>query len=308
MKGQYGDANDHHHPNLFGKLHQINRLQHHSLSLPIQPDFLLAGRRPTRDSQTSEEADSRSSPPTSNLIKTTNNNCSVTVGDGASIEVVRRPRGRPPGSKNKSKPAVSVNNEPEPGSMSPYILELPGGCDVVSSVNRFCRRRNTGLCVLTGSGVVANVTIRQPSTSASAVTFQGRFDVLSLSATILPPSADAVMAGAAANGFTISLGGPQGQVIGGMVVGPLLAAGTVYLIAASFNNPSFHRLPLEEEEAIENSATGGTSGSGEDGNQQQHKQTAAAAAESCGMSMFSPHLGSSDVIWVPTARQPPPRY
>ncbi|PRQ30552.1 hypothetical protein RchiOBHm_Chr5g0025921 [Rosa chinensis] len=36
-------------------------------------------------------------------------------------EVVRRPRGRPPGSKNKPKPPVIITRDTEP-AMSPYIL------------------------------------------------------------------------------------------------------------------------------------------------------------------------------------------
>ncbi|KAL0288236.1 UNVERIFIED_CONTAM: AT-hook motif nuclear-localized protein 22 [Sesamum angustifolium] len=39
------------------------------------------------------------------------------------------------------------------------------------------------------------------------------------------------------------------QVVGGSIVGPLMASGPVVLMAASFANAVFERLPLEEEEA-----------------------------------------------------------
>ncbi|KAE9459534.1 hypothetical protein C3L33_08591, partial [Rhododendron williamsianum] len=58
--------------------------------------------------------------------------------------------------------------------MTPYFLEVPTSTDVVVSITKFCNKHNTGLCVLSGS--VANVTLR------------GRFDLLSLSATVLPPN------------------------------------------------------------------------------------------------------------------------
>ncbi|KAG5544529.1 hypothetical protein RHGRI_017078 [Rhododendron griersonianum] len=59
--------------------------------------------------------------------------------------------------------------------MTPYFLEVPTSADVVISTTKFCNKHNTGLCVLFSSSSVANVTLR------------GRFDLSSLSATVLPP-------------------------------------------------------------------------------------------------------------------------
>ncbi|XP_059631257.1 AT-hook motif nuclear-localized protein 17-like [Cornus florida] len=282
MKGECVEEKDHPN-NMFTKLNQTHNFHHHN-------HFQLT--------QTSEEDDSRS--PGGAITPT------VRGGDGATIEVVRRARGRPPGSKNKPKPPIIITRDTEP-SMSPHVLEVAGGVDVVDAVSRFCRKRNMGLCVLTGSGTVANVTLKQPSTTPGAtVTFHGRFDILSLSATVLPNTTSLDLL-PVANGFTISLAGPQGQIVGGSVVGSLLAAGTVYVVAASFNNPSFHRLPAEDD--VRSSASGGNvngrgqsspgdSGGGDGGHPP-------AAAESCGMSVYSSHL-PSDVIWAPSARQPQP--
>lgn len=100
------------------------------------------------------------------------------------------------------------------------------------------------MCVLSGNGTVSNVTLRQPAAPAgSVVTLHGRFEILSLSGTVLPPPAPP-----GAGGLSIFLSGGQGQVVGGSVVGPLLASGPVVLMAASFANAVFERLPLEEEE------------------------------------------------------------
>lgn len=109
-----------------------------------------------------------------------------TSGDGATIEVSRRPRGRPPGSKNKPKPPIIITRDPET-VMSPFILDISGGNDVVEAISEFSRRKNIGLCVLTGSGTVANVTLRQPSTTpGTTITFHSRFDILSITATFIP--------------------------------------------------------------------------------------------------------------------------
>lgn len=223
--------------------------------------------------------------------------------DGASIEVVRRPRGRPPGSKNKPKPPVIITRDTEP-PMSPYILEVPAGTDVVDAIARFCRRKSIGLCVLAGSGAVSNVTLRQPSTTPGAtVTFHGRFDILSVTATFLPNSATPSPLPTA---FTISLAGPQGQIVGGLVAGALIAAGTVYVVAASFNNPSYHRLPQPDEDARD-SADGGASPAGSGGPGDSGSRGAPSD-----MGMYGCHVAQPDVIWAPTARQPsqppPPGY
>ncbi|XP_020240794.1 LOW QUALITY PROTEIN: AT-hook motif nuclear-localized protein 23-like [Asparagus officinalis] len=49
--------------------------------------------------------------------------------------------------------------------------------------------------------------------------------------------------------LTVFWAGGQGQVVGGSVVGALIAAGPVIVIASSFTNVAYERLPLEEEEA-----------------------------------------------------------
>lgn len=166
-------------------------------------------------------------------------------GSGGSGDMVaRRPRGRPPGSKNKPKPPVIITRE-SANTLRAHILEVGSGCDVFESISTYARRRQRGVCVLSGSGVVTNVTLRQPSAPTGAVvTLHGRFEILSLSGSFLPPPAPP-----GATSLTIFLAGGQGQVVGGNVVGALYAAGPVIVIAASFANVAYERLPLEEEEA-----------------------------------------------------------
>ncbi|KAJ9567694.1 hypothetical protein OSB04_003660 [Centaurea solstitialis] len=164
--------------------------------------------------------------------------------------------------------------------MSPYVLEVPGGLDIIAAVTRFCNHRDTALCVLSGNGAISDVSFRQPTTT-NTITFQGRFDLLSISATVLPSSMPSPRPPQTplADRFAVSLAAPQGQTIGGAVMGPLIAAGTVYIVAASFNNPLYHRLPIEEEVEEEDDRVRSTSGSGGgDGGIRRH----AAAADSYG--------------------------
>ncbi|MCD7448223.1 hypothetical protein HAX54_039984 [Datura stramonium] len=225
---------------------------------------------------------------------------SSSANDGATIEVIRRPRGRPPGSKNKPKPAPNFiitttrdDHVEEKPNMSPYILEIPIGVDIIDSIYRFCGKQNLGLCILNGSGTVSNVTLKQPSSNPdSTITFRGSFNILSISATIVPQN----IFSRVPNGFSISLAGPQGQVVGGTVIGPLLSAGPVYLIAASFNNPIYHKFPANDEDGGQ-SPDAAVSGGGDSGHPPESNHH-----EYC----YSSNQLQSDVIWGPTARQPPP--
>ncbi|KAF0904939.1 hypothetical protein E2562_038771 [Oryza meyeriana var. granulata] len=163
----------------------------------------------------------------------------------------RKPRGRPLGSKNKPKPPVVVTRESE-AAMLPVVLELDAGCEVATAVAAFARRRRIGVSVLCGRGTVAAVTLRLPTSPATAVTLHGRFEVLSLSGTVLPSAAGE---GALPPPFSVSLAGAGGQVIGGTLAGEMTAADGLVVVAATFGSAEVHRLPhadaAEDEKAAE---------------------------------------------------------
>ncbi|EYU30571.1 hypothetical protein MIMGU_mgv1a010755mg [Erythranthe guttata] len=167
----------------------------------------------------------------------------VAGSSGDHGEVTRRPRGRPAGSKNKPKPPIIITRD-SANALRSHVMEVANGCDVQDSISTFATRRQRGVCILSGTGTVTNVTLRQPAAPGSVLTLHGRFEILSLSGSFLPPPAPP-----AASGLTIYLAGAQGQVVGGAVVGPLLASGPVVIMAASFGNAAYERLPLEDEEA-----------------------------------------------------------
>ncbi|WOL00451.1 AT-hook motif nuclear-localized protein 28-like [Canna indica] len=295
---------------------------------PIHHYYLQ--HRPHQQMSHSDEADSsRSSSEHKNHLNTPNEDKDPTGGDGSTIEVVKRRRGRPPGSKNKPKPPVVITKEAESSAeIHPHVLEIPAGHDVVDSLAGFSRRRNLGVCVLSGTGSVANVILRQPqfggpppsSRAPTTIFFHGSFEILTISATLLPP-AMLPLSPAAPTGLSISLAGPQGQIVGGTVAGPLVAVATVTVVAATFSNPTFHRLPAEDEVPVTVSASssGGVDLEHEHeqrifSQQRKHRQrppmttaeTPTAAAESFGaVSIYTGHV-PSDIIWSPIARPPPP--
>lgn len=243
-----------------------------------------------------------------------NNTALQTVEPGSgsgSASSSRRARGRPPGSKNKPKPPIVITRE-SPNSLRSHVLEIKSGSDIVDCIANFAQSRHRGVSVLSGSGIVTNVTLRQPMAPGGVITLHGRFEILSLSGAILPaPSPPG------ATGLTVYLAGGQGQVVGGSVLGSLVTSGPVIVIAATFSNAIYERLPIEEENGI------GEGGGGEEGEEQPEGSNGGggvgggdnSGSEQVGsMPMYNmpPNLMTNgqmphDVFWAP-ARPPPSSY
>ncbi|KAK4365273.1 hypothetical protein RND71_016631 [Anisodus tanguticus] len=164
------------------------------------------------------------------------------LGNSGEGEITRKPRGRPAGSKNKPKPPIIITRD-SANALRTHVMEIADGCDIMESISNFAGRRQRGVCIMSGTGIVTNVNLRQPASPGAVVTLHGRFEILSLAGSFLPPPAPP-----AASGLTIYLAGGQGQVVGGSVVGALMASGPVVIMAASFSNAAYERLPLEEDD------------------------------------------------------------
>ncbi|XP_052186395.1 AT-hook motif nuclear-localized protein 15-like [Diospyros lotus] len=156
--------------------------------------------------------------------------------------IARRPRGRPPSSKNKSKPPTIITKE-MPNTLFSSILEIGNGADIVKSISTFAERRHCGVAVLSGSGIITDVTLQQPGGFGGVIVLQGRFEILSLSGVFLP-----VPSPVKANGLTVYLASGQGQVVGGVVAGPLVTSGPVIVVAGTFANAEYERLPMKKDE------------------------------------------------------------
>lgn len=203
----------------------------------------------------------------------------------------RRPRGRPPGSKNKPKPPIVITKE-SPNALRSHVLEITSGADIADSLATFAQRRHRGVSVLSGSGIVSNVTLRQPAAPGGVVTLHGRFEILSLSGAFLPsPSPPG------ATGLTVYLAGGQGQVVGGGVVGPLIASGPVLVIAATFSNATYERLPVEDQESNGGpEGKGGDAGGGGGGGPPEAAQQQVGAASASGSASQQSHGSGSGLV------------
>lgn len=74
--------------------------------------------------------------------------------------------------------------------------------------------------------------LRQPATSGGTVTYEGRFEILSLSGSFLLMENSGTRS--RTGGLSVTLAGPDGQVIGGEVAGLLMAASPVQVVVGSF--------------------------------------------------------------------------
>ncbi|XP_059302835.1 AT-hook motif nuclear-localized protein 22-like [Lycium ferocissimum] len=198
---------------------------------------------------------------------------------GVGEEVNKRPRGRPSGSKNKQKPPIIITRD-SANTLKSHVMEISDGHDVRESISTFASQRQRGVCILSGSGTVTNVTLRQPASPGAVVTLHGRFEILSLSGSYLPPPAPST-----ASGLTIYLAGSQGQVVGGGVVVPLLTSGSVVVMVASFGNAAYEQLPLDDEESPV-----------VQGSQQQDQQIMANDSNASLLQGFPPHLINSSQL------------
>lgn len=122
------------------------------------------------------------------------------------------------------------------------------------------------------------------------------------------------------------------------MVGPLVASGMVMVVAAAFANPTFHRLPVEDDASMSLSPNDAVAEDGEpsqqkqqyrEAEQQQQQQQryfhhfhlqqphssmspplppASSAAESGGIGIYGSQF-SSEIIWPSGSRPPhPPNY
>ncbi|GLJ19342.1 hypothetical protein SUGI_0348490 [Cryptomeria japonica] len=141
----------------------------------------------------------------------------------------RRGRGRPPGSGRKQQMAAL-------GSaglgFTPHLITVAAGEDIATKIMSFSQQGPRATCILSAHGAISNVVLRQPAASGGAVTYEGRFDIVSLSGSFLLIDDNGTRS--RTGGLSVSLAGPDGRVFGGGVSGMLMAATPVQVIVGSF--------------------------------------------------------------------------
>ncbi|KAK7406136.1 hypothetical protein VNO78_07755 [Psophocarpus tetragonolobus] len=155
-----------------------------------------------------------------------------TPGSGTPSE--KRPRGRPPGSGRKQQLATLGEwmNSSAGLAFSPHVITVGAGEDIVAKLLAFSQQRPRAVCILTGTGTVSSVTLRQPASTSVSVSYEGRFQILCLSGSYLVAE-EGGPRNNRTGGMSVSLSSPDGHIIGGGVA-RLIAASPVQVVVCSF--------------------------------------------------------------------------
>ncbi|KAJ0243083.1 AT-hook motif nuclear-localized protein 4 [Hirschfeldia incana] len=118
-------------------------------------------------------------------------------------------------------------------SLTPHMLTVNVGEDVTMKIMTFFSQQGSrAICILSASGPVSSVTLRQSLTSADTLTYEGHFDILSLTGSFITSETGGIRS--RAGGMSVSLAAPDGSVFGGGLSGVFTAAGPVQVMVGTF--------------------------------------------------------------------------
>ncbi|WVZ16985.1 hypothetical protein V8G54_009967 [Vigna mungo] len=132
----------------------------------------------------------------------------------------------------------------------PHIITVNAGEDITMKVISFSQQGPRAICILSANGVISNVTLRQPDSSGGTLTYEGRFEILSLSGSFMPTDNQGTRS--RSGGMSVSLASPDGRVVGGGVAGLLVAASPV--VVGSFLPSSQQEQKLKKPKSTDYAA------------------------------------------------------
>uniref|UniRef100_A0ACD5YXK0 Uncharacterized protein n=1 Tax=Avena sativa TaxID=4498 RepID=A0ACD5YXK0_AVESA len=162
------------------------------------------------------------------------------------------PPALPPPSTN---PTQQVRNRrmaaAGPGAMGiyPEIITIQFGEDIATKVMSFSGN-GWAACVMSANGAVSRVTMRQGAYSQEIVTYEGYFEIISLSGSYQPSETGGRCMHR--GGLGVLLAGLDGRVFCGGVAGPLTAASPVQVVIGRF--------PVDDKNKLKPVVTSGTPG------------------------------------------------
>lgn len=150
----------------------------------------------------------------------------------------KRGRGRASGYQSKQHKSMDAENLGDWAANSvgtnftPHIITVNAGEDVTMKIISFSQQGPRAICILSANGIISNVTLRQPDSSGGTLTYEGRFEILSLSGSFMATETQGNRS--RSGGMSVSLASPDGRVVGGSVAGLLVAASPVQVVVGSF--------------------------------------------------------------------------
>ncbi|KAK6935267.1 PPC domain [Dillenia turbinata] len=132
-------------------------------------------------------------------------------------------------------------------NFTPHIITVNAGEDVTMRIISFSQQGPRAICILSANGVISSVTLRQPDSSGGTLTYEGRFEILSLSGSFMPNDTGGTRS--RSGGMSVSLASPDGRVVGGGVAGLLVAASPVQVVVGSFLTGNQHEQKPKKQKA-----------------------------------------------------------
>ncbi|KAG4385399.1 hypothetical protein GLYMA_12G084400v4 [Glycine max] len=119
------------------------------------------------------------------------------------------------------------------GSIIPHVLTVKIGEDLVSTIMSFFDKGPRAVCILSATGAVSDVAIRQNGASHVIMRLEGTFEILSLSGACTYTSSPSGLVRKTGS-LSVSLARTDGRVFGGVLESALVAACPIQLVMASF--------------------------------------------------------------------------
>lgn len=117
-------------------------------------------------------------------------------------------------------------------NFTPHVFTVNAGEDINMKIISFCQQGSRAICIIAANGAISTVTLRQSNSSGGTLTYEGRFELISLSGSFVLN--DSGLNKCRLGGMSVSLVGPNGRIFGGGLAGMLVAAGPVQVVIGSF--------------------------------------------------------------------------
>ncbi|XP_022945167.1 AT-hook motif nuclear-localized protein 6-like [Cucurbita moschata] len=117
-------------------------------------------------------------------------------------------------------------------NFTPHVITVNAGEDITMKIMSLSQQESRAICILSANGTISNVTLRQATSSGGTLTYEGCFEILTLTGSFMPTQNGATKS--RCGGMSVSLAGQDGRVVGGGLAGLLVAAGPVQVVVGSF--------------------------------------------------------------------------
>ncbi|XP_058782940.1 AT-hook motif nuclear-localized protein 10-like [Vicia villosa] len=156
----------------------------------------------------------------------------TTTLPSTSTNTQKKRRGRPYSSRNQ-KPRMNIVYGMNMSSLKSHMIIVNTEENVLEKITAFIYSLSKNVTIISSNGTISKVRFSQSPSSAETVTYEGRFEILSLKGSVFVgtnKSEQEIVA--AIKGSFVSLS--NGRVFGGKIDGVLIAATPVQIILGSF--------------------------------------------------------------------------